>query len=177
MENKRLDLSFFNRDTVTVARELLGKYLVFGDYHGLIIETEAYVGKNDPASHAFRGRTKRTEVMFGRAGYSYVYLIYGMYHCLNIVTEEEGVAGGVLIRGVNLLSPKVWCINGPGKLCRDLGITLEHNIHDMITSDSLYVLDNPREVTCEATPRIGISVGTDKLWRFIATDYSVLLSK
>lgn len=87
---KVLKSSFFNRPTLLVAEELLGKVLVFKKYCGIITETEAYIGAEDPACHAFRGETPRTKIMFGKPGFSYIYLIYGMYHCLNFVTEKEG---------------------------------------------------------------------------------------
>ncbi|MBX4190313.1 DNA-3-methyladenine glycosylase, partial [Candidatus Parcubacteria bacterium] len=116
---KKLDRQFFEQKTLKVARELLGKYLVrrIGNkvIAAKITETEAYCGPNDKACHASKGRTSRTEVMFGKAGHAYVYLIYGMYHCLNIVTEKENYPAAVLIRGIG-------SINGPGKLCRELKI-------------------------------------------------------
>ena len=118
---KRLDRKFFNRNTVLVAKELLGKFLVrrIGKkiIKARIIETEAYCGTKDLACHASKGLTERTKVMFGPAGFSYVYMIYGMYHCLNIVTEKEGNPSAVLIRALD-------CENcdGPGKLCRELKI-------------------------------------------------------
>src|SRR3989344_7227500 len=115
----KLNREFFNRNTVVVARELLGKYLVrkIGSkiVRAKITETEAYCGPRDLACHASRGMTPRTKVMFGPPGRAYIYLIYGMYHCLNIVTEKEGYPAAVLIRGCELA-------DGPGKTCRDLKI-------------------------------------------------------
>jgi DNA-3-methyladenine glycosylase len=163
-----LDRAFFDRPTLTVAEELLGKILVCGPYQGYITETEAYIGEDDPACHAARGLTPRTAVMFGAAGFSYVYLIYGMYYMLNIVTEREGFPAAVLIRGVQLLSPSPKNLNGPGKLCRELGITQAHNRVDMVSSPTLTVKDSNWKPTFRTTPRIGIKVGTDKLWRFVA---------
>ncbi len=121
---------------------------------------------DDPACHAHKGRTKRTEVMFGPAGYSYVYLIYGMYHCLNFITEEEGIAAGVLIRGAKLITEPYLNLNGPGKLCKFLQITKHHNCIDIVESDNFYVIDQNVTPIFKATPRIGIKKGIDKLWRF-----------
>ena len=112
---KRLDCKFFERPTVKVARELLGKFLVrkIGNriIKARIIETEAYCGIKDLACHASKGLTERTKVMFGPAGFSYVYMIYGMYHCLNIVTEKEGNPAAVLIRAAEILNPKPEILN------------------------------------------------------------------
>lgn len=163
----RLDRSFFNRPTLKVAKELLGKVLVFGEHQGIITETEAYIGLDDPASHAAKGRTKRNEIMFGEAGFAYVYLIYGMYNCLNFVTEEEDFPAAVLIRGLKIMSSPPVILDGPGKLCRFLGVTREQNNTDIITSEHFYVADVGNFVNFKATPRIGISSGVDKLWRFI----------
>jgi DNA-3-methyladenine glycosylase len=165
---KRLKASFFNRPTLLVAEELLGKVLVFKGHQGVITETEAYMGFDDPASHAFRGKTLRTKTMFGKAGFSYVYLIYGMYYCLNIVTEKEGCPAAVLIRGVKLLDKTGLNLNGPGKICRYMDISKEQNEVNMITSDELYVTCINQQYSFSKTPRIGIKVGTDKLWRFLA---------
>ncbi len=165
---KRLKYTFFNRPTLQVAEELLGKVLVFRNQTGIITETEAYVGFDDPASHAFKGETPRTKIMFGKAGFSYVYLIYGMYHCLNIVTEKIDFPAAVLIRGIKLLDKTGLHLNGPGKICRNLNISKEHNALNMITSDELYVGCINQQYSFSKTPRIGIKVGTDKLWRFLA---------
>jgi len=146
----------------------LGKTLVFQHYRGIITETEAYIGKDDPACHAARGKTPRTEVMFGPAGYSYVYFIYGMYHCFNVVTEPVDVAAAVLIRGIKLLAPESLTLDGPGKLCRHLGMTRAHSGLDMInTPDFCFVDEGYKPHTITQTPRIGIRVGTDKPWRFV----------
>lgn len=161
------DRSFFEQPTLTVAKELIGAMLHFNDYAGIITETEAYIGQDDPACHAARGITPRTKVMFGAAGYSYVYLIYGMYHCLNIVTEKEGFPAAVLIRGV-LCTTTQKHLNGPGKLCKTWGITKEHNALNMCNNNlSLYVTKGSQVASILATPRIGIKVGTEHLWRFI----------
>jgi DNA-3-methyladenine glycosylase len=166
----RLSHDFFNRPTLEVAPDLLGKIIVFGNTAGVITETEAYIGQNDPACHAARGKTPRNEVMFGPAGFTYVYFIYGMYYCLNFVTEEEGTPAAVLIRGLMQIQPDAKHLNGPGKLCRELGITREHNQIDLTSSSAIYVKNSPFSPKFEATPRIGIKKGTDKLWRFLVKD-------
>ena len=163
----RLPLSFFNRPTLTVAQELLGKEIIFNEHRAVITETEAYIGEEDPACHAARGRTKRTEVMYGRAGFSYVYLIYGMYHCLNFVTEEYDFPAAVLIRSVRINGIEDKKLNGPGKLCRFMGITTEHNATDLIASDFFYVNNTEDTPSFTTSPRIGISSGKELLWRFL----------
>jgi DNA-3-methyladenine glycosylase len=165
---KRLTRPFFERPTLLVAEELIGKVLIFKEHIGIITETEAYVGFNDPASHAFRGETPRTKIMFGKAGFSYVYLIYGMYHCLNIVTEKAGFPAGVLIRGVKLLNEPKLHLDGPGKICRHMGITKAHYGIDVTTSEELYLGCTKKTLKFTKTPRIGIKVATDRLWRFLA---------
>ena len=100
---KKLKSSFFNQPTLEVAEALLGKVLVFKKFSGIITETEAYLGFEDPASHAFKGKTPRSKIMFGTSGVSYVYLIYGMYFMLNIVTEDKDFPAAVLIRGTWLV--------------------------------------------------------------------------
>jgi len=134
----RLKKKFFNRNTVVVARELLGKFLVRRIGNKLIragiTETEAYCGIRDLACHASKGLTKRTKVMFGPAGFSYVYMIYGMYHCLNIVTEKEGNPSAVLIRAVGYEN-----CDGPGKLCRELRIDKKLNEIDITKSGLLWI--------------------------------------
>ena len=153
--------------TLVVAQHLLGKIMVFGNSEGLITETEAYIGQDDPACHAACGKTPRNAVMFGPAGFSYVYFIYGMYYCLNFVTEAEGMPAAVLIRGLRLIKPFTLNLDGPGKLCRQLAITREHNGLDITANESFYVKDTPHFPSFVATPRIGIRKGQEKLWRFI----------
>lgn len=167
-----LPYDFYQRPTLQVAQDLLGKTLVFKNQRGRITETEAYIGEDDPACHASRGLTPRTQVMFGKAGYSYVYLIYGMYHCFNIVTEKEGFPAAVLIRGLHLLNPPSLYLDGPGKLCRHLGITCQHNKQDLICSRDFYVVRTSLCPTYQATGRIGITRGRDRLWRFIDQEYA-----
>lgn len=165
---KKLKKVFFNRSTLLVAEELLGKVLVFKQHKGIITETEAYMGFDDPASHAFKGETPRTKIMFGKPGFSYVYLIYGMYHCLNIVTENAGFPAAVLIRGVQLLDDSNIHLNGPGKICRHMGITKAQNEIDITMNNEFYIGCINQKLKFSKTPRIGIKVGTDKLWRFLA---------
>src|SRR5919201_4003780 len=116
-----LPREYFNRSTLQVAKSLLGKYLVRETKRGIeagrIVEVEAYCGPKDLACHASKGRTKRTEVMFGVPGVAYVYMIYGMYHCFNIVTEREGYPAAVLIRGVEIEGNGLPLISGPGRVC------------------------------------------------------------
>ncbi len=172
----KLIRQFFNRDTLLVARELLGKYLVRqlnGEIIvGKIIETEAYCGPNDLASHASKGLTPRTKIMFGSPGYTYVYMIYGIYHCLNIVTEREGYPAAILIRAAEIPNYKFQITNGPGKLCRELKIDKSLNGIDLITSNELWVQDGgeiikPSQI--KKSKRIGVDYAgawKDKLWRF-----------
>jgi DNA-3-methyladenine glycosylase len=170
-----LGYDFYNRYVVDVAKELLGKRLAFGSFQGIITETEAYRGIDDEASHAHRGMTKRSSIMFGPAGYTYVYVIYGMYYCLNIVTEEVGQASAVLIRGLKL--PEAH-LDGPGKLCRHLGITKDHNGINVIQSDLMSITSGIllSDSDYTVTPRVGIRKATDKQWRFVMNDNSVIQS-
>lgn len=166
MMSDKLGFDFFNRYTLDVAKELIGKELVYKNHRGFITETEAYMGFDDPASHAFRGRTPRNAVMFGPAGYAYIYFIYGMYHCLNVTTQEEGFPAAVLIRGV-LLEDGTH-LNGPGKLCRHFELTKAQNGIDMTVSPHLFITHNSLSFPILTTPRIGIKVGVDLPWRFVA---------
>lgn len=166
-----LPRTFFERHTVTVAWELLGKIFLYGPWRGVITETEAYHGEDDLACHAARGRTPRTEVMYGPPGYSYVYFIYGMYHCLNVVTAPQGFPAAVLIRGIRFESPTVSHQDGPGKLCRLLNIKKEtHNGLDMISNPTFGLIDAPLASHYTASPRVGISRGKEHLWRFKIQD-------
>ncbi|MGJ5818702.1 DNA-3-methyladenine glycosylase [Paludibaculum fermentans] len=162
MHPRVLPRSFYERPTVEVARSLLGQILEFNGRRGRILEVEAYLGIGDRAAHTHRGITPRTKVIFGPPGYAYVYFIYGMYYCLNIVAEPDGVAGCVLIRSVEGAG------NGPGKLTRSLGITLEHNGCDL-TKGPIRVLAGPpiEHEAIEVTPRIGIRLDADLPLRFV----------
>jgi len=168
-----LPRAYFNRPTITVARSLVGKYLIRcidgREIAGKIIEVEAYVGSQDKACHASKGRTQRTEVMYGPGGVAYVYLIYGMYHCLNVVTEREEFPSAVLIRAVEIDGE---LIDGPGRLCRALQIDRRLNRVDLTSGESLWFED--RRVLVKggdvvAHPRIGVDYAGEwakKPWRF-----------
>ncbi len=158
---------FYARDALSVARELLGALLVLEDSQspgaarkvGRIVETEAYVGEHDLACHASKGRTPRTEVLFGPPGRAYVYLIYGMYHCFNVVTDIEGVASAVLIRAVEPVEglPPESRTDGPGRLCRALRLTLAHNRWDLQSARLHLEAGTPvPESRVERGPRIGV---------------------
>lgn len=167
---------YFNRPTLVVARSLIGKYLVrengHGQVAGKIIEVEAYIGPRDKACHASKGRTRRTDVLFGPPGMSYVYLIYGMYHCLNVVTEREEFPAAVLIRAIDIDGA---LIDGPGRLCRALDIDLGLNRYDLTIGRTLWLENRAvrvKRVDVGTYPRIGVDyAGTwaQKLWRFRLT--------
>jgi DNA-3-methyladenine glycosylase len=123
---KRLPPAFFRRDSPDVAPELLNKLFVVGELSGRIVEVEAYTS-DDPASHTYRGRTRRNDVMFGPPGHLYVYFIYGMHHCVNIVTGDEGDGQAVLLRAVICDGVDHRSTNGPAKLCRHFGIDMSFN--------------------------------------------------
>ena len=149
-----LPRSFYAQDAETVAKALLGAVLVFGERRARVVETEAYVGVHDLACHAAKGRTKRTEVMFGPPGHAYVYLIYGMYDLLNVVTGGEGDAEAVLIRAAEPLT-ELLKTDGPGKLTRALGITRAHNRHDLLSPPLTFTEGVPPE-TVVTTTRVGV---------------------
>jgi DNA-3-methyladenine glycosylase len=190
-----LERAFFARNPRRVARELLGKVLVRDLAHnnrklrlaGRVVEVEAYLGENDPASHSAAGNTARTAVLFGPPGYAYVYFIYGNYYCLNVSCEREGKAGGVLFRAVEPLegieemararkvdvqAPRdlIRLTSGPGRLAEAFGITRPRdNGNDLTSPDSgLWIGDDgfcPRNI--QTTPRIGISKAADRPLRYI----------
>ena len=165
-----LNSAFFAQDTNTVSIHLIGKLLCFGNFQGIITETESYIGTDDPACHAAKGITKRTKVMFGPPGFSYVYFIYGRYYCLNIVTEALNFPAATLIRAIQLIHPPYTYLDGPGKLCQFLGINIAHNAIDVTASKTLYVKDIGFALPYTSTARIGISKGLDKMWRYVITD-------
>lgn len=184
---KPLNRSFYAKKPTEVARNLIGKHLIrqlpsgriLG---GIIVETEAYGGRRDPASHAFRGMTPRNHVMFGEAGHTYVYFTYGFHHCLNFVTGKKGIASAVLIRAIeptigleymeeirgNMNHREL--TNGPGKLCQALSIDRTLNGCDVTDSKSpvkVYEGDSSL-VTVNASFRVGITKGVTRKWRFFA---------
>ena len=178
-----LSRKFYNRDTVQVAKDLLGKTLVrkIGKQKltGTIIETEAYKGKNDPASHASKKKTERNKVMFGQVGWSYVYFTYGMHYCFNVVAKKDGEeSGAVLIRSVQprlgigtmIKNRKIDLItnlvNGPAKLTQAMQITKKQYHVDLTKDSGLFIMDGIKPTKILAKPRIGITVGADKLWNF-----------
>lgn len=172
-ERRILKREFFARRTLTVARELVGKYLVRkngrGVIAGRIIEVEAYIGPQDKACHASKGRTARTEVLFGPPGQAYVYLCYGMYEMLNVVTEREGFPAAVLLRAIECDEE---LIDGPGRLTRALDVDRRLNRRDLTVGEVLWFEDRGetlRRGTVKRHPRIGVDYAGEwakKPWRF-----------
>jgi len=164
---------------VDVAKDLLGQILVrrFEDgrvFSGAIVEVEAYTA-DDPACHAFGGKKQRCEVMFGPPGFAYVYFIYGIYHCLNVVTESDGIAGAVLIRAIDdgALGRNQSKTDGPGKLCRYLEIDRTLNGIPLFDAKQVLCIKTGRKIEnkdIEVTTRIGITKAADRLWRFHVKD-------
>jgi DNA-3-methyladenine glycosylase len=159
---EKLPRQFYREDTVELAQQLLGKLLVHrsleGEHIGRIVEVEAYLGPHDRAAHSARGRTPRTEVMFGPPGHAYVYLIYGIHCCMNIVNGPEGQASAVLIRALEPVSGIAERSNGPGLLTRAMHIDRRHNGVDLL-GDQLFVADvGPAAVPHRVVrrPRIGV---------------------
>jgi DNA-3-methyladenine glycosylase len=164
-----LDRQFYARPAAEVARDLVGKILVHGPAAGRIVETEAYLGAADRAAHAWRGPTERTRVLFGPPGHVYVYLVYGLHECLNLVVEPEGVAGCVLIRAAELLAGgDAKLAAGPGKLTLAFGIDRRLNGADA-TRGPLTIHRPVREerLDIDVTPRIGIRHCADWPLRFL----------
>jgi DNA-3-methyladenine glycosylase len=192
---KKLPRSFYLRSTFTVAKNLLGKYLVRKIKNktlvGKIVEVEAYLGEKDPASHAYRGLTKRNEVMFKEGGHLYVYFTYGMHFCANVVTEKEGIAHAVLLRalepieGIDVMrenrrftrqrddwraadkTDDKMLTNGPAKLCQAFGIGRKDNGTNLL-GDTIFLTEGetiPRS-SIVSTTRIGITAGQEVNWRF-----------
>ena len=186
MHLKKLPRSFYLRPTLNVARKLLGAYLcrrVRGKtLIGRIVEVEAYLGELDPASHAYRGKTKRNEVMFWNGGHLYVYFTYGMHFCSNVVTEREGIGRAVLLRaiepvaGIEIMKKNRKLntttlhnlTNGPAKLCQALGITRPENGADLCGRKIWIGRDSSERLRqlIKRSTRIGITDGKDHRWRF-----------
>jgi DNA-3-methyladenine glycosylase len=181
----RLARSFYKRSSLEVARDLLGRVLVrtLPDgtrLAGRIVEAEAY-RQDDPASHSFRGRTPRTDVMFGPPGHLYVYFTYGMHFCMNAVTGPDGEGSAALLRALEPLegldemarrrgtqNPRLLCA-GPGRLCQALGIGREHNGTDLVSGDIMHIERGtplPDE-DVGAGPRVGVNVAVEQPWRFV----------
>jgi len=190
---KKLKRSFYKRDVITIAKELLGKILVKKDDRlllaGKIVEVEAYDGSVDKAAHTFTGKTKRNEIMFNEGGYFYVYFTYGNHFCCNVVTGKKNEGTAVLIRAIEPLEgieimvmnrfgkksvtekEKTNLTNGPGKICKALNITKEHYGVDL-TGDNVFILNRPklRNEQIIVTKRIGIKKSVDLPWRFYIKD-------
>ena len=184
----RLEREFFARDTLRVARDLLGRVLVRvldGErLSGRIVEVEAYIGEEDQASHARVGRTERNAAMYGPPGHAYVYLIYGVHHCLNLVTEREGFPAAVLVRALEPLEgiermralrggrPNRQLTSGPGRLCQALAIDRGFDGADLCAPDSLLFLEEGKPVSehnIASGPRVGVRGDEAALrapWRF-----------
>ena len=178
-----LPKKFYQRDTVVVAKDLLGKKLVrrIGNYEmsGIIIETEAYRHKDDPASHAFRKITDRNRVMFEEVGMAYVYFTYGMHYCFNVVAKKSKIpAGAVLIRGINPekgitrmeknrdVKNLKNLTNGPAKLTQALEITKQHYGMDLTKKSEIYIEDGLKIKKIKKSTRVGIKNGKEMLWNF-----------
>lgn len=184
MKYKILDKDFYYKPCLKAAKELIGKVLVRKKgnkvYSGIIVETEAYLGDNDAASHSYRGVTKRNEVMFGEGGYAYVYFTYGNHYCVNVVIGEKGTAHAVLLRAlepvtgieemkINRGTEDIYNLcSGPGKLCRALEIDLKQN-GVSLTGNELFIAEQASEkkYRVSRTTRIGITKDAEKLYRFI----------
>jgi len=176
-----LPRSFYDRPTLRVAKELLGKYLLRDSAEDRIVtrivDVEAYVGAEDKACHASKGRTKRTEVLFGPPGQTYVYLIYGMYHLLNFVTERPEFPAAILIRGIEIVEQRgeqlssPIRIDGPGRVCRQLSIDKTLNCLDATAGQSIWVEDRGERIRSNriaTLPRIGVDYAGEwakKPWR------------
>jgi DNA-3-methyladenine glycosylase len=184
---RKLDIEFYLQPTLKIARELLGKVIVrkLGDkiLAGKIVETEAYIGEDDPASHAFGGQTQRNKIMYLQGGHAYVYFTYGMHYCFNVVTEREGFPSAVLIRavepiyGIELMKKfrgveDIYNLtNGPAKFCQAFKIDKRFNGVSLL-GDEIFISRPLMEEKFEVgrSKRIGIKSGLDKKWRFFIKD-------
>lgn len=165
---RKLGANFFNRDVLEVAPDLVGKYIVTNfdgeEIRVKITETEAYCGEEDTACHAHKGRTKRTEVLYGESGTVYVYLCYGMHWLMNVITGEVGKPQGVLIRAGE-------GYNGPAKLTKRLGVTGDINLQSFVDNPLIWIEDDGEKCSIHTDKRVGINYATEeyinKPWRFI----------
>jgi DNA-3-methyladenine glycosylase len=177
---------FYRRDASLVAPDLLNKVLVAGNRVGRIVEVEAYRGRDDPGSHAYRGQTARNATMFGPPGHLYVYFSYGVHWCANAVCEEAGIPHAVLLRAIAPVSGVEEMRaarsrgqkhaladrdlgRGPGRLCQALGLTREHDGADLVTGDrGVWIMDDgrPPPVCADVGTRVGLSAGADRPWRY-----------
>lgn len=186
LEESPLPRAFYDRPTLTVARDLIGKTLLRrtaeGVAGGMIVETEAYTAANDPAAHGYRGQTPRNRSMFGGPGFAYVYRSYGIHYCLNVVTEGQDVAAAVLIRairpeiGIELMRRRRGerigdrdLARGPGRLCQALALSIDDDGSDLLGS-AMWLIETPgleEMPRIAATARIGITQAADWPWRFV----------
>jgi DNA-3-methyladenine glycosylase len=197
---QKLPLDFYDREVTEVAKELLGKFFLkkTGDeiLAGKIVETEAYDGRNDEAAHSYRGKTPRNEVMFRKGGHLYVYFIYGVYFCCNIVTGKEGEGTAVLLRamepvaGIETFAKNRFgkrelpekeiknLLNGPGKICQAFGINREEN-GSVLFGEEIFLAENldKEDFQIEQSPRIGIKKSADLPWRFFIKDSEFVSKK
>ena len=175
---KKLPRQFYDRDTIAVANDLLGKFLIHRTQGktqiAKIVEVEAYLGEHDLAAHSSKGLTERTKVMFGAPGHAYVYLIYGMYHCVNVVTEKKGNGSAVLIRAVEPIQNIDERTQGPGLLCKAMYIDKRLQGHDLLSSDFyLAKADKPESFVTIKKPRVGVDYAKHwarRLLRFYIKD-------
>lgn len=175
---QKLPRQFYDRETARVARELLGKFLVHKsdkiERIGKIVEVEAYLGEHDLAAHSSKGLTPRTKIMFGPPGFAYVYLIYGVHHCMNVVTERAGNGAAVLLRAIEPVKNISGKTNGPGLLCRALEIDRRLNGHDLLSDDFFIAEPEVAEkFSIVNRPRIGVDYAkhwAKRLLRFYIKD-------
>ena len=164
---RKIPREFYDRDTVAVARNLLGKHLVHVsggvERVGRIVEVEAYLGTNDLASHSSKGLTGRTRVMFGPPGRAYIYLVYGMHCCMNVVTERDGHASAVLLRALEPVRNVDGSARGPGRLCKAMHIDRRLNDHDL-TGDEFFIADPPEAERFSIVKRPRVGVGYAGPW-------------
>ena len=185
MNNKfnRFKREYYLVDALELAKKLLGKILVFKNRRYRIVEVEAYRGVNDKGAHTYNNRrTKRTEAMYLEGGHVYIYMIYGMYYNLNIVANLEDIPQGVLIRGIEPLdyTEVKPSLNGPGKLCRELGIDKTYYGLDLTKSDEMFIIDDDYEFEIVESKRVNIDYAEedkDRLWRFYIKDNKYVSKK